>query len=68
MEDTKSKPMQNLMNDISTKLFGMSRQDAHAQKICVICKKPAVTFRDHTGVTEYRISALCQECQDATFD
>ncbi len=34
---------------------------------CAFCKGPADTFRDSLSEKEYRISGLCQPCQDATF-
>lgn len=32
------------------------------------CGLPALAFRNATAVAEYRISGLCQNCQDAIFD
>jgi hypothetical protein len=31
------------------------------------CGGPATEFRDHLSAKEYRISGLCQKCQDAIF-
>lgn len=31
------------------------------------CGQPAVTFRDELSQKEYRISGLCQACQDSIF-
>ena len=31
------------------------------------CGKPATEFRDALSIKEYRISGLCQNCQDAIF-
>jgi hypothetical protein len=35
---------------------------------CVKCKGPAVTFKDGLSAREYRISGLCQSCQDDFFE
>lgn len=34
---------------------------------CVSCRKDATKFRDALSAREYRISGLCQECQDLFF-
>ena len=36
---------------------------------CPFCKKPVVMadFTDELSVKEYKISGLCQKCQDETF-
>ena len=31
------------------------------------CGRPATTFKDELSVREYRISGLCQDCQDSVF-
>lgn len=40
------------------------RQDAIALEACVSCPATHVTFRDRESVTEYKITGMCQECQD----
>jgi hypothetical protein len=35
--------------------------------VCAWCKQPAIEFRDKWAVEEYRISGLCQACQDKVF-
>ena len=34
---------------------------------CPLCGQSAVSFRDELSVKEYRISGLCQSCQDQVF-
>lgn len=46
---------------------GTSRQEALAADICVWCKKPITEFRDPLSRKEYRITGMCQSCQDKTF-
>lgn len=36
-------------------------------KVCVWCRKNAGGFRDELSAREFKISGLCQECQDKTF-
>lgn len=40
---------------------------AKATKTCIRCGKSANDFRDPCFQIEYRVSALCQECQDRIF-
>ena len=35
--------------------------------VCAMCGWPAGVFRDKLSESEYRISALCQRCQDEIF-
>jgi hypothetical protein len=41
---------------------------AKATKTCILCSERAVVFRSASSQLEYRISALCQECQDRLFE
>jgi len=34
---------------------------------CPFCGKEIEGFKDHLSVQEFKISGLCQECQDKTF-
>jgi len=47
--------------------FGMSRSEARALGICVMCHKPATSFTDALSAREFQISQLCQLCQDRIF-
>jgi len=37
---------------------------AKAQRRCIICQKPATTFRSMRAELEYSLSSICQSCQD----
>lgn len=63
MEPTKKAPPL----DFFMKGMGYDRQKAIRTLTCVWCKKPARVFRDQLSLQEYRISGLCQTCQDETF-
>lgn len=41
--------------------------NAKAHHICKICNQPATYFRSARAEMEYRISAICQSCQDYFF-
>ena len=44
------------------------KPEAIADKVCVLCNKPATEFKDELSKKEYLISAMCQQCQDEVFD
>ncbi len=35
--------------------------------LCPICKGEVTSFRNELSAQEYRISGMCQKCQDAVF-
>lgn len=76
----KSPEMKRVLDSITAALFkGRTLSEAHETKTCVGCGKsvlkwsnvdpigPDWNFRDNLSLREYRISGLCQECQDKAF-
>lgn len=63
----KSEPMASELDLMTAAMSGLSRTDAINDSICVDCKGPATEFRTEAAAREYRISGLCQTCQDAVF-
>ena len=59
--------MEQFKEDISMMFFGRSVSLAKAGNQCVCCGKLATEFRDEISKREYRISSLCQHCQDEVF-
>ena len=63
----KSPEMESFLEDFSQKTFSRSRQgDA-----CVTCGSTNVScgsFRDALSIREFRISHMCQKCQDSVFN
>lgn len=47
-------------------VFPERRKALKANK-CVFCGKDVVSLRDEKSFREYKISGLCQKCQDETF-
>lgn len=45
-----------------------SQEDKHAKHICPLCHQEVTGFRDKKSEREFRISGLCQKCQDQTFN
>ncbi len=60
------------MEQLLKKTFGFSREECILNQVCVPapqgCGQPATKFKDEISVREYRISGLCQQCQDELFD
>ena len=63
----KSQAIINLLNDLSSDIFGTKRTDALAEAVCVSCEGDATSFRDAISEKEYGISGFCQTCQDDIF-
>ena len=49
--------------------FGNTKTDAENEKVCVFCHKSIEMkdFRNEISTREYRISGICQKCQDDVF-
>ena len=50
-----------------SKLTGVSRVGAVAERSCVTCSGEAKSFRDALSQKEYTISGMCQSCQDSVY-
>jgi hypothetical protein len=57
----------NLFQLISGPTYKESYAQAKAANICLRCGRPANGFTDGSSELEYRISALCQSCQEECF-
>ena len=49
------------------KTTGFDRVGAIKSNTCVKCKEEAAQFKDELSIKEYKISGLCQDCQDILF-
>ena len=72
----RSATIENFVNDVALKLYGMTIIDAHRANICISCKspirqengadasgEPGQVYSD-AGEREYCSSALCETCYD----
>lgn len=65
-EPTKKAPIiEKFLDSITPNPKG--RRGSIAANECTWCKGKAKEFRDDLSRREYKISGLCQECQDKTF-
>ena len=55
------------IEEMLSKLTGVSRVGAVHEASCVTCGGEARIFRDDLSRKEYTISAMCQDCQDSVF-
>ena len=63
----KSKVLEDFLDEVSEKQFGIKRSIAIGTGICTTCGQEANMFKDVLSVKEYRISGMCQVCQDKVF-
>ena len=66
-ERQEQNPMDSLIDKMGENVFAMSRTKAHKLLLCVTCGKSADNFKDPISVKEYKISGMCQTCQDQIF-
>jgi hypothetical protein len=65
---SKSPQMEKTLDECSALLFGTSRTESIKGQKCVICKGSANKFSDYISEKEFRISGMCQMCQDEVFE
>ena len=63
----KDKKNGEFKDNLTKDLFGVSFSEAMATATCVYCRGKAKVFKDELSEKEYKISGLCQRCQDETF-
>lgn len=54
------------INSTIISLTGIDRRESINNKLCGWCNSPVTmdSFKDEISLKEYRISGLCQDCQD----
>lgn len=57
----------NEIETLLTAISGRSRVDSVVNNTCTWCGGPATEFRNEISMREYRISGMCQDCQDKIF-
>jgi hypothetical protein len=63
----KAENIRNMLDGLSTQMYGRSSSESIKQDVCMRCGKSAKEFKDDLSLREYAISGLCQECQDIIF-
>lgn len=55
------------IDELITEILGIDRIKSIQSDLCVQCEKEAKEFRNDISRKEYRISGMCQNCQDEFF-
>lgn len=63
----KSVEIEKHLEELTEQLFDRSRSLSMFHLTCVTCGDPIGKFKDEVSQREYRISGMCQECQDEVF-
>ena len=63
----KDQSIEAILEEFS-KHFSTPRSTAFMRRTCVICGESATHFNDAISEREYRISGMCQKCQDDYFE
>lgn len=65
----KPKTLQEVIDNFSERAFGRKTSESIASSICTICGSTVIqeNFRDTLSLQEYKISGMCQICQDRTY-
>jgi hypothetical protein len=69
-EPTEKAPaIREMLDDLSKAITGRVASESIKEDICVRCGKPVTSnsFTDECSRREYRITGLCQVCQDQIF-
>lgn len=56
------------INQLLSDMTGKDRMTTIISNQCMMCTRPAVTFKDDLSRKEYTISGMCQTCQDSVFE
>jgi hypothetical protein len=56
--------LEDLIRILSEPTMSARHSKAKTTRTCKICDGPALHFRDAVSLFEYRVSAICQDCQD----
>jgi len=56
-----------VIDSIGKNLFGRTRTEALDTHTCISCGEAAIEFKDDKSAVEWRITGLCQKCQDEIF-
>ncbi len=58
----------NIKDVVSMKLFDRSFTLAQSAKSCVVCGKQAESFSCERAAIEFKMSAMCEPCQNEVFE
>lgn len=59
--------MKAFIDGVAKDFFGKSLTETLSGNTCMFCKEPDFNFKDEASKREYKISGICQKCQDKVF-
>lgn len=68
-EDVRNAKIQEVVDRLSKQMCGYTQEEAIELKVCTTCgdKVDVGNFVDELSRREYKISGMCQKCQDEVF-
>lgn len=63
----KDKNISSILDSFAQMAYGRTRSESQEANICVMCGGAAIFFKDLLSKKEYKISGMCQKCQDKFF-
>jgi len=63
----RNKNLQNALDGFTKRVVNKTQEKAEKEKVCIWCGEKITGFKDELSRKEYKISGLCQKCQDETF-
>lgn len=63
----RSLELESFLDDMTEQMFGRKLSTSIAEGKCPVCGREIGHFRDALSEQEFRISGLCQGCQDRVF-
>jgi len=63
----RNKAVQDLIDVTLKVISGKTQKEAEEACVCGFCSQPIGEFRDRLSEKEFKISGLCQKCQDEVF-
>ncbi len=58
--------IESILEELSS-VIGTPRSVAFSERLCVMCGGEAASFKNAISEKEYRLSGMCQKCQDSIF-
>jgi len=56
------------LNKLMSEMQGKDRVSTIEANKCMTCDGTATSFKDDLSINEYKISGMCQSCQDGVFE
>jgi len=65
--ESKDPEIKKVLDGMSKAISGKTVAEHFKDATCVTCGGAITEFRDALSIKEYKISSMCQKCQDSVF-